>query len=746
MNFKSHRLMRKKTQLRILLFTCLLIFLHSQALWGQFRKTTHGIIVNVKNKEVELTIANSSAFRLGVNSSAQANKTHSVFIDSQTQNPTAFKIISKSPLYGIETSFGKLIINTSNGQWILQDSKAKSLINDGVINITDDKVIIRHTSATETRYYGSGNMKNANLLKNCSNSSVNNGFAGIPYFWCTTGFSAFGVSDNDNNPAEWNSSENQQMVWTFTGTSAELYLWPAKDLYTTLKGYIQLTGRPKLPPRWAFGYLQSRWGWENRKYIEETIGNFKTRKIPVDAFIYDFEWYTSLPDYGVKPQGESNFNDFSFNDKLFPEPAKQITEYKKQGIKFIGIRKPRLGNTANLDYARSRGWLINKDKELGISSRDLDFSNDSARAWYIRQMKPLQNAGADAWWNDEGESYYSLYYWWNKAEYDLLDQTRPNERFFSINRAFSPGNQRLGYCTWNGDTYSTWEELNRTVSDVLNWSLSGMYYSSCDIGGFHGTPSTENLVRWHQAGVFFPIMRSHSDLMVQPHFPWLWGDEAENAMRKANNLRYRLLPYIYSLGHEAYKTGAPIVRPLVMEYPTDAAVANLSDEMLLGKGLLAAPVLIPGGKREVYLPDGIWYDFFTNKLLKGATRFEVTKSLDEIPVYVAAGTILPLGPEVPDSDYDTTAPLEIRVYPGRDGSFTMTEDDGTSYDYIKSNVRTTAYKWNDATRTLSWKVSGKYVGKKVFKEIRVIVGNQEKTVLIKKSGSIRFSPIQPATY
>ena len=733
--------MEIKPRLRVLLIICFLTFIQSQVLWGQFQKTKHGIILNSQGHQVELAVANAKAFRLSIRNQGESKTIQSIFIDNETQIPASFKIVSKSPVFGIETSFGKLLFNISNQQWTLFNDHAKTLVREGSINAGKDTITISQGSDLTGVSYGSGNMKNTNLIKTHSNSSLGNGFVGIPYFWATTGYSAFGVSTSDNKPAQWDQNEKHQTIWTFTGTSADLYLWPAKDLYAALKGYIQLTGRPKLPPRWAFGYLQSRWGWEDRKYIEDAISKFHSDNLPVDAFIYDFEWYTSFPDYGVKPQGEPNFSDFGFHDKLFPEPAKQIAEYKKQGVKFIGIRKPRLGSTANLDYAREHGWLKHTDKDLGLSSRDLDFSNDSARAWYIVQMKPLLDAGVDAWWNDEGESYYTLYYWWNKAQYDLLAEARPNQRHFSINRAFSPGNQRLGYCTWNGDTNTGWEDLKRTVSDVLNWSLSGMYYSSSDIGGFHGTPSTESLIRWHQASVFFPIMRSHSDCMVKPHFPWLWGDDAENAMRKANDLRYRLLPYIYSLGHEAYKTGAPIVRPLLMEYPTDPEVANLSDEMLLGKGLLAAPILIPGGKREVYLPEGLWYDFFTNETLKGARRYQVLKDLDEIPVYVAAGTILPLGPVVPYSDYDSIAPLEIRVYPGHDGSFTMTEDDGLSYDYVNLNVRTTTYKWNDSTRTLSWKVSGKYTGKKVFNEIRVIVGTMEKTVQLTNRGNIRFGQL-----
>lgn len=731
----------QKIGLRSLLFICLLTFVHHDDLRAQFRKTKQGIILSSDNRQVEIAVANAKAFRLGVSSQGEPNAIQSIFIDNESQTPATFQVVSKSPVFGIETSFGKLLFDTSNGHWTLHDAKTKVLVREGSINAAADKISIAFGADPNGICYGSGNMNNTELIKTHSNSSLGNGFAGIPYLWSTTGFSAFGVTSSNNTPAQWDKNENQQIVWTFNGTSADLYLWPAKDLYAALNGYIQLTGRPKLPPRWAFGYIQSRWGWEDRTYIENTIKEFRTRKIPVDAFIYDFEWYTTFPDYGVKPQGESNFNDFGFNSKLFPDPASQIAQYKNNGIKFIGIRKPRLGNTANLDYARNRGWLKYKGEDVGLSSRDLDFSNDSARAWYIKQMKPLLNAGVDAWWNDEGESYYSLYYWWNKAEYDLLAQAKPNQRHFSINRAFSPGNQRFGYCTWNGDTNTSWEDLGRTVSDILNWSLSGMYYSSSDIGGFHGTPTKENLVRWHQASVFFPIMRSHSDLESLPHFPWLWEKDGEDAMCKSNKLRYRLLPYIYSLGHAAYKTGVPITRPLLMEFPKDTVVANLSNEMLLGKGLLAAPLLVPGGKRDVYLPEGTWYDFFTNKIIKGGKHYQVTKGLDEIPVYVAAGTILPLGPEVPYSDYDTIAPLEIRVYPGRNGSFVMTEDDGASYGYIKSDVRTTTYQWNDKTRTLSWMVSGKYKGAKTFNQIRVVVGGKEKTVQLGNSGSMRFDPI-----
>ncbi len=473
----------------------------------------------------------------------------------------------------------------------------------------------------------------------------------------------------------------------------------------------------------------------DRSYIENALDSFRILKLPVDAFIYDFEWYTVTPDYSIGSEGTPDFSDFGFNANLFPEPALQIADYQSRGVKFIGIRKPRLGNTANLDYARSKGWLIN----AGIGDRDVNFRIDSLRLWYADQTKPLMDAGVDAWWDDEGESYYSCYYWWNRTQSDLRDSVRPNDRHFSINRAFSPGNQRLGYCTWNGDIASTWDALVSTPADLLNWSLSGMYYGTCDIGGFQGNPSTENLVRWFQAAVFFPIMRAHSTNNATPRFPWLWGTDGEAAIRKALDLRYQLLPYIYSLGHEAYNTGAPIMRPLIMEFQNDASVSNLRNEWLLGKSLLVAPVLNEGGSRSVYLPNDIWYDFQSNDTIHGPSTITVTKSLDQIPVYVRAGTILPIGPVIQYTGQDTSAPLEIHVYPGHNATFTMTEDDGKTYNYIKDSVRTTTYNWNDATNTLSWNVQGSYSDRYVYMTIVGIFGDQKDTALLGIHDSIVFN-------
>ncbi|HEY0258109.1 MAG TPA: TIM-barrel domain-containing protein, partial [Candidatus Methylacidiphilales bacterium] len=338
---------------------------------------------------------------------------------------------------------------------------------------------------------------------------------------------------------------------------------------------------------------------------------------------------------------------------------------------------------------------------------------------------------------------YTDYSYWNVTEAALFQQVNPDARFWSLDRAFAPGLQRFGAAAWTGDTPSDWDTLAQTPGELLSYSLSGMPYSTCDIGGFFGDPSPELLTRWMQAGVFFPIQRSHSNQSATPRFPWLYGQEAEDAIQKALDFRYRLVPYYYSLAFENHQTAAPLMRPLVMEFPDDEKVANLTDEWLMGQGLLVAPVLNPGGARDVYLPRDKWFSFGTNKTTQGPQTAQVTSKLDEIPVYVRAGTLLPLGPILQYTGQVSTAPLELQIYPGRDGTFTFSEDDGKTLDYQKGAARFTAFSWNDQTKTLSWKISGNYNGNNRFHAIKAVLFSPEgpgsKDASLEHDGSITFN-------
>ena len=694
----------------------------------------HGLLVRFGQVQVELAAPTPDILHLSVAYDEPPQFIPSTFLaDTNAAAAVPWQVVKKHGMIGIQTGAGSLFISPKTGEWTLLNASGKVLIPRHELGGLNGKISAETTNVTITlgwgrrepvEVYGCGNGTNT-LQQSRARTGVSNGRAVIPYYWSPAGYAVLAVTADDNRPAWWRGAANgKSFTWTFPGQEGELYLMPAATLKDSAEAYARLTGHAPVPPRWAFGYLQSRWGWKNRAYIEDTLKQFHDLKIPVDAFIYDFEWYTTNPDYKLPQDGMVGFEDFGWNTNLFPDPVAQIRDYKSQGIHFVGIRKPRSGNRDTLAMARTRGWTLQIEDGENYHSRDLNFENPELREWYLGQSAGLWRAGIDGWWNDEGESTFTTYYYWNLTEAEALARYRPGQRLWTLNRAFSPGLQRLGAAAWTGDIQSSWEMLAETPTSLLNWTLAGMPYETCDIGGYKGNPSPELLSRWMEAGVFFPVMRSHSELIATPRFPWLYGSNALVAIRKAIDLRYRLIPFYYSLAYETFQTGLPLTRPLLMEFPDDSKTANLSNEWMLGDSLLAAPILQPGGKRSVYLPAGRWYALGSNLSLKGKRKITVTAGLDEIPVYVRAGSILPLGPIIQHTSQLPGGPLELQIYPGKDADFTLFEDDGVSTDYLNGQVRRTTFVWQDKTRRLSWKTEGPYAGPDVFQNLRVVLFDQ----------------------
>jgi alpha-glucosidase len=701
--------------------------------------------IKVGHVEIEVSPAAGGALRLSVSYEGKPQARRSIYLaDSpQSRSSASGKVVHEGQRVGVKTAKGELLIDPVDGKWTLLDARNRVIIPPSSIGeaTNDDRgrpvmhIEIAKVTDKSSSFYGSGGGMNTPtaLQQTEGRSRVGNGVAVVPHYWAQAGYATLAVSSDDNAPPSWYAqSEEGDVTWTFAGSSGDLYLMPASNLYEATSAYMELIGRPAVPPRWTFGYLQSRWGWQDRSYIEDTLQQFKDRNLPVDAFIFDFEWYTTEPDYKLKPAGATNFSDFGFNAALFPEPAKQVADYLAQGIHVVGIRKPRIGDSETLQMIHAKGWGV---QGRGFEARNLNYQNPDARAWYSQHLEKLLEAGIAGWWNDEGEVNFTTYYYWNMAEFDALAQFRPGARMWAITRAFQPGLQRFPTASWTGDIESTFTELNRTPADILNWSLAGMYYGACDIGGFKGNDTPELLTRWMEAGTFFPVMRSHSTRNVQPRFPWLYGTNAEVAIRKALDLRYRLVPVYYSLAHEAYETGFPLMRPLLMEYPSDTNVANLSSQWLIGRGLMAAPVLTSSTNRSVYLPDDLWYVFDTNTTLAGSRSIDVNAALDETPVYVRAGTILPLAPVLQHTDQLPGGPLELQIYPGKNASFTLVEDDGLTTAYLKGQVRRTTFAWDDADRRLTWKIDGPYAGKDIFTAMKVRVFDRRQKLIEKSLAS-----------
>jgi alpha-glucosidase len=249
--------------------------------------------------------------------------------------------------------------------------------------------------------------------------------------------------------------------------------------------------------------------------------------------------------------------------------------------------------------------------------------------------------------------------------------------------------------------------------------------------------------RWIEAGVFFPIMRSHSDKKVTAHFPWLFGPDAQTAITKAIDLRYRLIPYYYSLAWQTHESGVPMMRPLLMEFPDDPKLADLSDQWMMGSGLMAAPVMQQGvTSRSVYLPKDKWFPFEGTAAVDGGQTLTVNAKFDEIPIYIRAGTILPLGPVVQNTDAMPGGPLDMQIYPGKDATFTLFEDDGESVQYLKGAFRKTTFSWNDSTHELSWTTEGNYTGSHAFKQMSVTLfdpaGKKSVKAALNSKGSVAF--------
>ena len=566
-----------------------------------------------------------------------------------------------------------LVLKSAEGKALLT---LKTDASDGV------SVTFTFEHDPQDRFYGNGNESENHagpLLHTSGKQVVFNGATTVPYIWSPSGYGILVANDipDVDRKISWSDS-NGTLTWTVPEGFADIYLMAAHDGASVLGDYARLTGSAPIPPRWTFGFLMSRWGYKDVADVQDKWQQFRDRKIPVDAFIYDYDWYT---------------NDWEFRPSTFPDPVADLAKMHGMNLHFVGIRKPRVEG-AHADYAKSLGWDI--PAPFGT---DLRFNIAPARAWWWDKQLPLLKAGVDGWWNDEAEQAYDEFFYMSQQQY-LGGRAASPHRQWSIDRAFSPSLQHYGAAVWTGDINSDWETFREQPGTLLNWSMAGMPYVSHDTGGFQSTPTPELYTRWMEEAVFIPVMRAHGT-RNSPRWPWAFGDDGLAAMTKAINLRYRLIPYIYTLANANYRAGMPLMRPLLLEYPDDRVTWSLNDEWMLGDRVLAAPVILKGGQRKVYLPAGGWFDGNTGRAVAGPQTLDLTPvPLDVIPFYVRAGTILPLGP-VTQSTAEAEDPLELRIYPGADASFSLYEDDGDTYDYEKGVSSRIPMQWNNRKRILT---------------------------------------------
>lgn len=491
-----------------------------------------------------------------------------------------------------------------------------------------------------------------------------------------------------------------------TALPLDLFFVSSQDPATIMAEYSRLTGRAELPPLWSLGYQQSHRTLASREEVLAEAKTFREKKLPCDALIY--------LGTGFCPSGWNTENgSFAWNSNVFPDPKTILDQLHSDNFKVV------------------LHAVILTDKLRG-SARDrcqlATFDEEEASCYWDAHRKDFA-MGVDGWWPDEGDPLdIASRLVRNRMYWEGPQTDRPNERPYALHRNGYAGMQRYASFLWSGDVYSKWETLKTHIPIGINTGLSGIPYWGTDIGGFVPTKefTAELYLRWFQFGAFCPLFRCHGRNWTL-RLPWGWntGDpgpmeisryegaaipdaselhnpQVEPICRKYLELRYRLLPYIYSAVREGTATGLPLMRALWLHYPDDPKAVECDDEYLWGRDLLVAPVVEKeASSRQIYLPRGVWYDFWTHERKEGGREITREVDLETMPLYVRAGAILPLGPVKQHSGEASTGHLSVSIYPGQDGSFLLYEDDGKSFVYRKGEWMGIEMFWSDSRRVLT---------------------------------------------
>lgn len=519
------------------------------------------------------------------------------------------------------------------------------------------------------------------------------------------------VCKSDNTPRlSWKLKDN---VTTFRSPNSKMldyivFYGPTAD--SVIASYRNLSGQAPLLPQWAYGFWQCRERYTSGNQLVETILEFRKRNLPMDVIVQDWQYW-----------GNNGWGVPRFDETNYSNPAGFIKKIHDLNAHFS------ISIWSNPDKSSELGKEFVERNLYIPNTRWLDYFNPYTRDDYWNTLKEnLFDYGVDSWWMDATEpendalkgemtymgpgEFYRLTYplMVSQAVYEGQRKTTHNKRVCILTRSAFPGQQRYGIINWSGDIGGTWDSFQRQIVAGLNYNITGLPYWTTDIGGFFRPGSSqytdknfhELLIRWFQWGTFNPIFRIHG--YQSETEPWKYGQDVEENMRKMLNLRYRLLPYIYSEAWQVTINGSTIMRPLVMDYREDVEAISQAYEYLFGNAFLVAPIIIPGvNEWKVYLPKSTgWYDFWTGERFDGGQIVNSAVSIDRIPLFIKAGSILPMGRikqytgEKPDNI------LEIRIYRGANGQFELYEDEGDNYNYEKGSYSTILFTWDDLENIL----------------------------------------------
>ena len=672
----------------------------------------------------------------------------------------------------LTTSSLKIVITKADSSILFYDAAGHKLTQENTRTLTPTEVngektyrSERFTNMWDTQeaFYGLGqhqagvfNLRGESVDISQDNTNISN-----PVLLSSNGYGIFW--NNGSRSRFDNRFVHALYITSEVADSIDYYFLYGPDFDKIVASYRELTGQAPLFGKWAYGYWQCKNRYDSQQELISITQKYRDQHIPLDNIVQDWFWWNTM--------GEPVFN------KNYPDPKGMVETLHKDHVHLMVSVWPffRPGSPVYDDMDK-RGFFIAKTKVSGFHPEGMalyDAFNPDARKYYWKLMNDaLFNIGVDAWWLDttepETEGLETNLLVTHKValgngaryanEFPLLTTAGVYEgqraasdqkRVFILSRSGYAGVQRNSVALWSGDVDPNWETFRRQIPAGLNLSVSGIPYWTTDIGGFvSANPDDphyrELYIRWFQFGTFCPIFRAHGTRTTNQNEIWSYGPDAQKILTTYDQLRYRLMPYIYSVAWKVTDEGYTLMRPLVMDFRSDVRAQNIGDQFLFGPSILVNPVTEPGAaSRHLYLPDARWYDFWTGSTTQGACAIDSQATIDRLPLYVRAGSIVPLGPDIEYATEKAADPIELRVYRGANGEFTLYEDETDGYNYEKGVHATIPITWDEASHTLTiGERAGTFPGMRESRKFQIVFVGENHGA----GGGLTQNPDKTVTY
>jgi alpha-D-xyloside xylohydrolase len=727
---------RRRVVLAGAFFLLLCLSTSTLAQWNALNPVTNvkqqadGVVLTMQAGTLRVVVCSDSVVRVTYAPGTEIPDTPQIAVIHQNWPGVQWKLQSSDADVTLTTARIKVTVTKKDGAIEFTDGAGKGLFKDYDRTLTPAQVdgektyhseMFSNLWASTEAFYGLGqhqagvwNYHGESVELSQANTNIS-----VPMFLSSNGY---GIFWNNSSRSRFNNRFPHELYMSSeVADSVDYYFLYGPEFDKIIGAYRDMTGAVPMFGKWAYGFWQCKNKYESQGEVLGVAHKYRELHIPVDNIVQDWFWWNIM--------GEPVFN------KNYPDPKGMIEDLHDNHFHVMFSFWPyfRPGSPV-YDEMDKRGYFIAKTKVSGFHPEGqalYDAFNPAARNYYWELIdKGLFKIGADAWWLDtdepetegretnilvinkvalgSGARYASLYpLMTTDAVYEGQRKSSDQKRVFILSRSAFAGAQRNSIAAWSGDVESNWLSFARQIPAGLNFALSGIPYWTTDIGGFIiGNPDDpayrELFVRWFEYGTFCPIFRLHGTRTTNQNELWSYGAEAQAILTRYDRLRYRMMPYIYSLAWKTTSEAYTPMRALVMDFRTDVRALNVGDQFMYGPALLVNPVTEAGAtSRRVYLPKSKWYDFWTGQEVDGGRTIEAAAPVDRIPLYVRGGSIVPLGPDLEYASQKPADPIELRIYPGADASFTLYEDEGDNYNYEKGSHATIAIGWDEAGRKLT---------------------------------------------